>query len=107
MGISKKIVADNSITYDDLTASPFGTLARDTFYTDASWREFRLAAKGVDTRKIGVCNRQIRGSGDSFPAVSALIALLQDVRAVLGPSCKISYAADWSEYSSWYSRLSP
>jgi hypothetical protein len=50
MGISKKIVADDRITYDDLTTSPFGTLARDTFYTNTSWREFRLAADTLGTR---------------------------------------------------------
>jgi hypothetical protein len=37
------------------------------------------------------------GSGD-YPAVEALRALARDVRAVLGPSTKLGYAADWSEY---------
>jgi hypothetical protein len=41
---------------------------------------------------------QIRGAGDSFPAVTALRQLAGEVRAILGPDCKISYAADWSEY---------
>jgi hypothetical protein len=50
MGISKKIVADDRITYDDLTTSPFGPLARDTFYTNAPWSEFRLAADTLGTR---------------------------------------------------------
>ncbi|MEM5468553.1 baseplate multidomain protein megatron [Celeribacter marinus] len=35
---------------------------------------------------------------DGFPAVDALIALAADCRAILGPECKIGYAADWSEY---------
>lgn len=42
---------------------------------------------------------QIRGAGDSFPAVAALCQLAGEVRAILGPSVRISYAADWSEYA--------
>ena len=34
----------------------------------------------------------------SYPAVSALRSLAADVRAILGPDVRISYAADWSEY---------
>ncbi len=59
------------------------------------------AAGGVSAFCIGSEMRgmtQIRGSGGSFPFVEALIALAADVRAILGPTCKISYAADWSEY---------
>lgn len=41
---------------------------------------------------------QIRGAEHSFPAVERLRALAADVRALLGPGTKISYAADWSEY---------
>ena len=41
---------------------------------------------------------QIRGAANSFPAVDALRDLAADVRSILGPECKISYAADWSEY---------
>lgn len=58
-------------------------------------------AGGVDAFCIGSEMRsltQIRGAGDSFPAVDALRQLAQDVRAILGPGTKISYAADWSEY---------
>ncbi len=40
---------------------------------------------------------QIRGAS-GFPAVAAMVALARDVRTVLGPECKIGYAADWSEY---------
>ncbi len=59
------------------------------------------AAGGVEAFCIGSEFRsltQIRGEDDSFPAVEALRALAQDVRAILGDDCKISYAADWSEY---------
>jgi hypothetical protein len=59
------------------------------------------AAGGVEAFCIGSEMRgltQIRGVNDSFPAVTALIALAADVRSILGPTCKLSYAADWSEY---------
>jgi hypothetical protein len=59
-------------------------------------------AGGVDAFCIGSELRgltQIRGAGDSFPAVAALRALAGDVRAILGPRVRISYAADWSEYA--------
>lgn len=58
-------------------------------------------AGGVDAFCVGSELRgitQIRGQGDSFPAVEALRALAADVRAILGPAVKVSYAADWSEY---------
>jgi len=41
---------------------------------------------------------QIRGPGNSYPAVEQLRHLAADVRAILGPGVKIGYAADWSEY---------
>ncbi len=59
------------------------------------------AAGGVESFCIGSEMRgltQIRGPGNSFPAVEALIALAGDVRAILGPDVRIGYAADWSEY---------
>ncbi len=63
------------------------------------------AAGGVDAFCIGSEMRaltQIRGAGDSFPAVAALRQLLTEVRAILGPEVKISYAADWSEYFGYH-----
>ena len=60
-----------------------------------------VAAGGVSAFCIGSEMRgltQIRGAGGSFPAVDALRALAAEVRGILGPDCKISYAADWSEY---------
>ncbi len=59
------------------------------------------AAGGVSAFCIGSEMRgltQIRGPGNTFPAVDALRVLAAEVRGVLGPDCKISYAADWSEY---------
>ncbi|WP_395540216.1 glycoside hydrolase TIM-barrel-like domain-containing protein [Neotabrizicola sp. sgz301269] len=61
-------------------------------------------AGGVDAFCIGSELRgitRIRGASDSFPAVAALRQLAADVRSVLGPDCKISYAADWTEYGSY------
>jgi GTA TIM-barrel-like domain/Putative phage tail protein len=61
-------------------------------------------AGGVEAFCIGsemVGLTRIRGGGDSFPAVAALRVLAGDVRAILGPGVKISYAADWSEYSGY------
>ncbi|MBK5934240.1 putative tail protein [Rhodovulum imhoffii] len=45
---------------------------------------------------------QIRGPGNSFPAVAEMIRLAADLRAILGPETKIGYAADWSEYFGYH-----
>ncbi|MFD1912128.1 baseplate multidomain protein megatron [Halodurantibacterium flavum] len=73
-----------------------------------SYRRFILhyaflckAAGGVDAFCVGSEMRsltQVRGAGDSFPAVAEFRRLAAEVRAILGPEVKISYAADWSEY---------
>jgi hypothetical protein len=63
------------------------------------------AAGGVDAFCIGSEMRgltQIRGAGNSFPAVVALRQLAAEVRTILGPDAKISYAADWSEYFGYH-----
>lgn len=39
-----------------------------------------------------------RDNAGAYPAVAQLKALAAEVRTILGPSTKISYAADWSEY---------
>ncbi len=46
---------------------------------------------------------QARSSETSFPFVDALKTLASEVRAILGPNTKISYAADWSEYFGYHS----
>ena len=59
------------------------------------------AAGGVESFCIGsemVGLTTIRGANNSFPAVDHMIALLGQVRLILGPDVKISYAADWTEY---------
>ena len=58
-------------------------------------------AGGVEAFCIGSEMRgltQIRGAGNSFPAVARFIALAAEVRTLVGPETKISYASDWSEY---------
>ena len=63
-------------------------------------------AGGVEAFCVGSELRgltQIRGAGDTFPAVAALRALLADLRTILGPQVKLSYAADWSEYFGYQS----
>nr|WP_249200756.1 glycoside hydrolase TIM-barrel-like domain-containing protein [Thetidibacter halocola] len=63
------------------------------------------AAGGVDGFLIGSELRgltTIRAEGNSFPAVQALRDLASDVRGILGPSTRISYAADWSEYFGYH-----
>lgn len=97
------------------TASDFtlnGTTISYSGPNEWSYRRFILhnamlcaAAGGVEAFCIGSEMRgltQIRGAGDSFPAVTALIALAAEVRSILGPNCKLSYAADWSEYFGYH-----
>ena len=62
-------------------------------------------AGGVEAFCIGSEMRsltQIRGAGDLFPAVQAMRQLAADVRSILGPTVKVSYAADWSEYFGYH-----
>ena len=41
---------------------------------------------------------QVRDGASSYPFVAALADLAADVKSVLGPTAKVAYAADWSEY---------
>ncbi len=62
------------------------------------------AAGGVDAFLIGSELKgltTVRDETDAFPFVEALAALAGDVRAILGPATKITYGADWSEYSGY------
>ncbi|HDP88549.1 MAG TPA: hypothetical protein ENN42_01090, partial [Thioalkalivibrio sp.] len=59
------------------------------------------AAGGVDAFLIGSEMRgltTIRSGASTYPAVQAFRDLAASVRSILGPTTKISYAADWSEY---------
>ena len=97
------------------TAADFALSGTTVTYSgpaEWSYRRFILhnamlcaSAGGVEAFCIGSEMRgltQIRGAGDSFPAVTALIALAAEVRTILGPTCKITYAADWSEYFGYH-----
>lgn len=59
------------------------------------------AAGGVESILIG---SELRGvtrahaGGGSYPFVDQLCQLATEVRTLIGPGTKISYAADWSEY---------
>ncbi|MGE3064752.1 MAG: glycoside hydrolase/phage tail family protein [Hyphomicrobiaceae bacterium] len=60
-----------------------------------------VIAGGVDAFVLGSELRgltQVRDGAASYPFVAALASLAADVRSVLGPGTKITYAADWSEY---------
>ncbi|MCZ8182074.1 MAG: glycoside hydrolase/phage tail family protein [Beijerinckiaceae bacterium] len=59
------------------------------------------AAGGVDTLLLGselVGLTHALGPDGHFPFVEALAALAADVRAMLGPATRLTYAADWTEY---------
>ncbi|WP_127111756.1 baseplate multidomain protein megatron [Shimia sediminis] len=97
------------------TASDFNVGNETVSYSGPSeWRYRRFvlhqaalcaAAGGVDAFCIGSEMRgltQIRGAGNSFPAVEALRDLLVEVRAILGPDTRIGYAADWTEYFGYH-----
>lgn len=61
-------------------------------------------AGGVDAMLIGSEMRHlswVRSGPTSFPFVNALRTLAGDVRAIVGGATKITYAADWSEYSGY------
>lgn len=58
-------------------------------------------AGGVDAFLIGSELRgltQVQDDTGAFPFVDHLRTLAGEVRTILGPTTKISYAADWSEY---------
>ncbi|GJE56699.1 baseplate multidomain protein megatron [Methylobacterium thuringiense] len=60
-----------------------------------------LAGKGLAGFILGselVGLTRVRGAGGDYPAVEALRSLAHAVRAILGTSAKLVYAADWTEY---------
>ncbi|MEQ8326305.1 MAG: glycoside hydrolase/phage tail family protein [Parvibaculum sp.] len=65
------------------------------------YAELCAEAGGVDAFLIGSELKGLtllRDAEGNYPAVEALRELAGDVRAILGETAKISYAADWSEY---------
>ncbi len=114
---------DGTVAAESEVAAFFGTATAGEFSVGAnsvsyggsdgfSYRRFILhyahlcaLAGGVDAFCIGSEMRgltQIRGAGNSFPAVDQLRALAAEVRGILGPEVKIGYAADWSEYFGYH-----
>jgi GTA TIM-barrel-like domain/Putative phage tail protein len=64
-----------------------------------------VTAGGVDTFIIGTEMRgltQMRDDTGAFPFVDALRGIAGEVRAVVGPDCKLTYGADWSEYFGYH-----
>ncbi|MFG1263176.1 MULTISPECIES: baseplate multidomain protein megatron [Xanthobacter] len=60
-----------------------------------------VAAGGVEAILIGsemAALTRLTDDTGAFPAAAALAALAADVKAVVGPSTLVSYAADWTEY---------
>ncbi|KEJ90214.1 baseplate multidomain protein megatron [Sulfitobacter donghicola] len=105
--------AENEVSsfFGTVTASDFAIEDGEVTYTGPQeWSLSRFilhyaalckAAGGVDAFCIGSEMRgltQIRSGRNSFPAVEAFILLAGEVRNIVGPDTKISYAADWSEY---------
>jgi hypothetical protein len=80
------------------------------FFSGGTWNyrrmvlhyaELAVQAGGVDALLIGSELRGltwVRSASGVYPAVDALATLAQDVRDIVGPDTKISYAADWTEY---------
>ena len=105
------VATDVAAFFGTASASDFSVAAPGVIYTgpdEWSYRRMILHnaalcawAGGVESFLIGSEMRgltQLRDGATSYPAVAELIALAAEVRALLGPSTKISYAADWSEY---------
>lgn len=87
-----------------------GAASQVNAFFDGTWglrrmvlHQASLAAQagGVDGFLIGSELRgvtTVRGAGETYPAVAKLKTLAADVRAVVGPTTRLGYAADWSEY---------
>lgn len=84
-------------------AQVFAFCNRDEGYRRMVLHYAALAARagGVDAFLIGSELRgltSLRDQDDAFPFVEELVRLAGDVRTILGPAVKLTYAADWSEY---------
>ncbi len=68
------------------------------------------SAGGIDAMLIGSELRgltRVRDGDDRFVFVSALRALAAELRDILGPDCKLTYGADWSEYFGFHPPETP
>lgn len=69
------------------------------------YADLAATAGGVDGFIIGSEFRgltTVRGATNSFPFVDELVRLAGDCRTALGPSVKLTYGADWSEYFGYH-----
>ncbi len=93
--------------------SPTAATQIDAFFgigEPAGWNYRRLvlhyanlaaSAGGVDAFLIGSELRdltRVRSASGVYPAVTRLVELAADVRAIVGPGTIITYGADWTEY---------
>lgn len=62
----------------------------------------RLAGARPFSAEEGMALTTLRDDGGAFPFVEQLCALAADVRLVLGPSARLTYGADWSEYFGYH-----
>lgn len=86
----------------------------DFFTKTNGYNEFilhyaNLVADKVDAFIIGselIGLTSVNDGTNNFPAVDALVSLAASVKAIVGESVKVTYAADWSEYhhtaGGWY-----
>ncbi|WP_296578664.1 glycoside hydrolase/phage tail family protein [Xanthobacter sp.] len=66
-----------------------------------NYAHLAVAAGGVEAILIGsemAALTRLTDDTGAFPAAAALAQLAADVKAVVGPSTLVSYAADWTEY---------
>lgn len=64
-----------------------------------------VLAGGVENFVIGSEMKgltSVRDDANAFPFADDLVALATDVNTILGPACKLTYAADWSEYFGYH-----
>lgn len=100
-----------AVFFGNARATDFSVSGDQVVYSgpqEWSYRRFVLhyamlakLAGGIEAFCIGSELRgltAIKGVGESFAAVEQLCALVEEVRAILGPETKLTYAADWSEY---------
>jgi GTA TIM-barrel-like domain/Putative phage tail protein len=98
--------------FGSVTPAQFGITGTTVNYTgpagDWGYRRMILhyaylcaAVGGINAFLIGSELRgitTIRDAAGNYPGVAALITLAGEVKTILGPDVKVSYAADWSEY---------
>jgi len=68
------------------------------------YAELAVLAGGVHAFLIGaemVGLSRIRSARGVYPAADKFSELADQVRGIVGPDCKISYAADWTEYGAY------